>query len=351
MKKGLKIFLIVLVVLVAVRLALEPVVEHYVNKSLDNMEGYSGSIADIDLNLYRGAYRVEGLSLHQTNDSISTPFVTIDTLDLAVDWQALFDGKIAGEVLIVSPTLNFVMEKEGEQEQTGEDTDWVAALEDLMPLTVNRFEITNGTISYKDPSVKPDVDVAVEKLHLLAKNLSNVQDSLQELPASVVATATSIGGGKLDLDMKMNILQQIPEFDAQLKFMSVDLTQVNDFIKAYGNFDVKAGTFSLISEMKVDDGKISGYLKPFFENLDVFSAEQDLVKEKGFFRKAWEALVGAGAEILENQPKDRVATQVPIEGNVSSPDTNVPVAIYNIFRNAFIDTIEKRFSQSAESPE
>ncbi len=313
------------------------------------MDGYSGSVDDIDLHLYRGAYRIKGLLLQQTNDSISTPFVTIDTLDLSVDWEALLDGKITGEVILARPTLNFVIEKEGDQQQTGEDTDWVSTLEDLIPLNINRFKITDGTIHYKDPSVTPKVDIAVENLELLAQNLSNVKDSTQALPSSLVATATSVGGGKMDLHMKMNILKEIPDLDAKFKFMGVDLTKLNDFIQAYGGFDVKAGTFSLVSEVKVDHGKIDGYLKPFFENLDVFSPEQDLVKSKGFFRKVWEALVGAGAEILKNPSKDRVATQVPIHGDVSSPDTNVRIAIYQILKNAFVSAIEKRFNETVDS--
>lgn len=349
MKRVLLILLIFLAVLTGIWLALEPIAEHYVNKSLNNMEGYAGNIRDIDIHLFRGAYRVEGIEIQQTNDSINIPFVTIDTLDLSVHWNALWEGKVTGEVIMHRPTVNFVSEKEGDEEQTGEETDWVAKLEELMPLTIDRFEIIDGNIAYHDPSVSPEVDIAINDLFLVAHNLTNVRDSVDDMPSRLSASATSIGGGKLDLDMKMDFLNEIPEFEAQLKFMSVDLTQVNDFIQAYANFDVKEGTFSMITEMRVDDGKITGYIKPFFENLNVFSLEQESKQKEGFFRKAWEALVGLGAEILENQPKDRVATEVPIEGTISSPDVNVSTTIFNIFRNAFVDAIEKEFGRRAQS--
>lgn len=349
MKRALIIFLIIIGVLIGIRLALEPIAEHYANRSLNNMEGYSGNIRDIDINLLRGAYRIEGIEIQQTNDSISTPFITMDTLDLSVHWDALLDGKITGEVVIYRPVVNFVSEKEGDQKQTGEDTDWVAKLKEFMPLTINRFEIRDGDITFRDPSVKPQVDIQLKDLFLVAQNLSNVQkDSADDMPATLSASATSIGGGQLDLDMKMDFLNEIPEFDAQLKFMSVDLTQLNDFIKAYANFDVKEGMFSLITEMRVDNGKITGYIKPFFENLNIFSLEQENKQDEGFFRKAWEALVGLGAELFENQPQDRVATEVPIQGEISSPDVNVTVTIFNIFKNAFVDAIEKEFERRSQ---
>ncbi len=351
MKKSLKIFLIVIAVLVGIRLAMEPFVKYYVNKSLSDMEGYTGSIRDVDIHLIRGAYKVEGIKIEQVKDSIATPFVTIDTLDLSVQWEALFDGSIVGEVLMVHPVVNFVSEKEGEEEQTGEETDWVAQLEELMPLTINRFEIKDGTIQFLDPSVSPEIDVHMRNLFLVANNLSNVRDSVEDMPGSITASATTVGGGELDLEMEIDILNQIPEFNAQLKLMSVDLTQLNDFIMAYGNFDVKEGMFSVISEIEVNNGQVSGYIKPFFENLNVFSLEQENQQKEGFFRKAWEAIVGLGAEIFENQPRDRVATEVPIEGTVDSPDANVPVTVFNIFRNAFVDAINKEFGRSTEEAE
>lgn len=352
MKGALKIFLIVLAVLIALRLAMEPVAEYYANKSLSNMESYTGKIRDIDIHLFRGAYQVKGITVQKVDSSKSDnkiPFVQIDTLDLSVQWDALFEGRVVGKVIIYRPDVNFISEKEGEQEQTGEETDWHKKLKELMPITINHFEIKDGNIRFLDPSVQPKVDISLKQLNLVAKNISNVSDSARDMPSSLSASATSTGGGELDLEMKMDFLQQIPEFDANLEFMSVDLTKFNDFIKAYGNFDVKQGTFSLITEMKVNDGQISGYIKPFFENLNILSLEQENKQDEGFFRKVWEGIVGLTTEIFENQPKERVATTVPIEGTLESPNPDVSLTIFNVFKNAFVEAIEKEFGRRAES--
>lgn len=352
--KKLAIFLGIFIALfVALHFLLEPFVERFVNKQLSSLESYTGRINDVDIHLFRGAYRIKSLVLEKREMDSDIPFLTIDTIDLSVQWNALFNGEIVGEVILNRPVVNMIVTQDVEgdstQEQTGAEVDWTQQVQELIPLTINRFEVKNGNISYRDPSVDPNVDAYFRQLYLLAENISNVADSSERLPSSITANAVTVGNGKLNLDMQANLLSSIPDFVADIELNSVDLTELNDFIKAYAKFDVQEGRFSLITEMTVEDKKISGYIKPFFENLDVFSLEEDIVDDEGsIFQKAWEALAGLGAEALENQPKDRVATEVPIEGSLENPDPDVSVTVWNVFRNAFVDAIEKEFQRIAE---
>ena len=61
---------------------------------------------------------------------------------------------------------------------------------------------------------------------------------------------------------------------------------MNDLLRAYANVDVVDGTFSFFSELRIADGKIDGYVKPLFQDVDVYDREQD--QKEGFFRKLWE---------------------------------------------------------------
>ena len=61
-----KIFLtlaIVAVVLIATRAALPYAVKDYVNRTLHGLEAYDGSVDDVDLALWRGAYRIDGIRI------------------------------------------------------------------------------------------------------------------------------------------------------------------------------------------------------------------------------------------------------------------------------------------------
>lgn len=63
MKKRYIIPVSIIVALIIFRLFLPLIVKNYVNKTLNNIPGYSGHVEDIDLALWRGAYTIDGLIL------------------------------------------------------------------------------------------------------------------------------------------------------------------------------------------------------------------------------------------------------------------------------------------------
>jgi hypothetical protein len=339
MKKTWIIILSILVVLVAIRLILPFAIIKYVNKTLDNIPGYKGSIEDVDLNLYRGAYIIENVVLQKLEGDVPRPFIKIDSLDLSVEWKALFDGAIVGEVILRNPELNFVAGPGDSTQQDGTEADWTKPLEELMPLEINRFEITDGKVTYLDEFTSPKVDVFIDSLFLEALNLRNTKDTTDSLPSTLKVRGISIGNGKLSLDAKVDILKQIPDFDAELKFEGVDLTKLNDFSNAYINVDFEAGTFNLYSEMAADSGYLQGYVKPLMENVKVLDLEKE--EEDKFFKKVWEGVVGFVTEIFENQKEDQFATKIPLQGNLNNPDAGIWPTIWNIFSNAFIEAFNK----------
>ena len=108
---------------------------------------------------------------------------------------------------------------------------------------------------------------------------------------------------------------------------------MNDLLRAYGNFDVTAGLFSLYSELKVKNGQVEGYIKPLFKDMKVYDARQD--KEKTLFHKLYEGLVGGVAKLLENTPREEVATRTDISGALENPRTSTWQTVVNLVTNAF----------------
>lgn len=336
----------IIVGIIAIRLALPYVVIKYVNKVLDDIPGYTGSIEDVDLHLWRGAYEIEKLKLDEIKDEVPVPFVLIEKVDLSVQWEALFKGAVVGEVVMHRPEIIFAAGSSEGTGQTGEDTDWTEPLKELMPLTINRFEVVNGKVSYLDLYSKPEVDIYVENLALVIHNLNNVEDKNKKLPSTLKAKGTSIGDGKLEVDMQMNALKQVPDFDANLSFTEVDMKSLNNFLKAYGKFDVEKGQFNLYSEIVLNEGNFSGYVKPVMEDIKILNWEKDSKDKDNIFQFMWEGIVGVAGEIFENQSKDQVATRVPIEGKVDNVKTDTWKTILNILRNAFIEAFNREIDHS-----
>ncbi|WP_187263259.1 DUF748 domain-containing protein [Pontibacter beigongshangensis] len=339
----------VVVVLLLFRLALPSLVKRYVNKTLSELPGYNGYVEDIDLHLYRGAYTIDGLHLVEENGNPKYPFIQIKKTDLSVEWKSLLKGKVVSEIVMLQPEINFV---EAPADSTNEPTreHWTEVVKDLMPITINRLEATQGRIAYLDFGASPDISLYIEQMHLVAHNLANVEKENEKLPSDITLTGSSIGGGQLKGQMKANALKEIPDFDMKMELTKVDLTAVNSFIEAYGKFDVERGTLDMYSELKLTDGQLDGYMKPFFEHVKVLNWKKDK-EEGGFFRAAWEAIAGLFAEAAENQPRDQVATKVPIKGDISQMDTDLSTTIFNVLRHAFISAFNKGLESAPPAEE
>jgi len=91
------VVLIILAILIF-RLALPGMVKNYVNKKLNELPGYTGHVDDIDIHLLRGAYVIQGLLLKKKTDPEKYPFLTIKQADLALEWGAIFKGRLTGVV-------------------------------------------------------------------------------------------------------------------------------------------------------------------------------------------------------------------------------------------------------------
>jgi hypothetical protein len=328
---------------VVIRLALPYVILHYANKTLATMDGYYGHIDDIDLAIIRGAYKINHIFLDKV-DSVSqnhTPFFSSEVIDLSVEWHALFKGSIVGEIVMEEPMLRFTKDKVEPKDVRKDSTDFKKLLDDFMPLDINRFEARNGRIQYIDEFSTPKVDIQMSNANIVALNLRNSYDSSELLPASVRADA-EIYGGTLNFNCRLNPLADVPTFDMDAELKNTQLVQVNDFFKAYAKADVNKGTFGLYTELAAKEGKFSGYVKPLIKDLDVLGAED---RKDNVLKKLWEGLVGTVGEVFENQPKDRLATKIPLEGTVKDLDTNVWYALGIVLQNAFIRALQPSIDQ------
>ncbi len=343
MKTFGKILLGLIVLLVILNFLLEPIALKYVNKTLNNIEGYKGEVKDLDIALWRGAYRIDSLKLDKLNGDFPEPFFETQSIDISIEWKALFNGAIVGEVIVDKPVLIFAVEPGGEEVQAGEENDWVQTVKDLVPLQINRFEINDGNIRYKDYSSDPNVDVGLTNFNVLATNLGNVVDEGDLLPSHITVNSNTSGNGKLNAHVDMNVLKEIPDFDFSMEIDKMELTYLKDFTDAYANFTFKEGNLYVSSEVAMKDGKYDGYVKPLINNVAVIDLNDSTTT---FWRKAWEVVVGGVIEVFENQKKDQFATKVPFSGSINETDVAIWTTLGNIIRNAFIESFNKNIDST-----
>lgn len=331
---GAIVFIVVL--LIGGRVYLPYYVKDYVNTTLNEIDGYSGSVEDVDINLFRGAYSVQGLKLNKTNSDSSTPFIDIGNTDLSLQWSALFDGRIVSDIYLTNAKLNFVV-NDDKAVQTGEDVDWTQPIKKLAPIDVNIIKINSGKIAYIDNSASPEINLFIEDLEAEVTNLRNVEDKNNPLPSDIKVSGTSIGGGSLNLEGKMNILKQTPDMDLDLELVNADITVLNKFANKSAGIDFEKGNLSVYTEFVVKDSAITGYVKPIASDVSLL----DISEEGNVFEVLWETIAATLFSFFENPTKDQFATQIPINGDLEDIETGVFPAIGAILQNAFISAFKR----------
>jgi hypothetical protein len=337
-KRILLITVLGLVLLIILfRFSLSRIAVNYANRQLNEMDEYTGKVEEIEMRLYRGAAVIKDLVIDKTDEDgrpDTVPFVAIPRIDASIDWNSVFKGKIVAKMLIVEPVINYTNDIHADKEIREDTADFRELIRDLMPLTVNRFEVRDGQIHYIDQTIQPAIDIAMRDVYVVATNLTNVVDKNDELPAHVSAAA-GMYDGSFNLSMDLDPLQKSPTFEMQTELKNMDLVALNDFFNTYGNIAVDQGRFSLFAEFAGKEGKFGGYVKPFINDFKIkkYKEEDDLNQ------RLWEVLVGSAMKVLENPDSDQVATKVPMEGEFTDAEIGTWDAIHYVLRNAFVQAL------------
>lgn len=341
-KKILIVLAVMVVALVAVRAALPWWVHDTINKKLADMGEYRGHVSDVNLHLWRGAYELIDLEIVSKNESLAVPFFHVEDIDLSISWRALFRGAVVAEVTFGGPTLAFVDTPE-ETDQTGKGTDWQDALQRIVPIKINQLHIHEGVIQFRNFHSEPPVDLRITQVEGTIRDLNNVHRQSGSQPADMSIAGLMLGQSPIELSGQLDPLGDFRDFHFLLKITEIELVRLNDLAEAYGNFDFHSGSGDFFMELKAEDGQLQGYAKPLLDNVDIVELEEDL--KDGILSATWEALVGVVSTIFRNQPKDRIASQINISGNLDESEVSVWQAFTSILRNAFVEAYEARFGE------
>jgi hypothetical protein len=332
-----------LVLLLIVRACLPYVVKRYVNHVLQELKDYRGRVTDVDLHLWRGSYAIHDLKLEKKNGKSYVPFLAAPTVDFSVEWKALLHGAFVGEVVFIRPELNFVDSDNASQKQLGIDKSWGYQFEKLFPLEINRLEIRDGLMTFKNPSSNPPVDLRIRSLQVLGRNLTNSTDTKEKYPAKVDITGQPLKKGDLKAHLEIAPIAKSPTFSLQLTLKSVAIVELNDFLQAYGGVDAESGSFEMYTEFTSEKGQIEGYVKPIIRNLSIFRLK-DI--EENPLQAFWEALIATVTFIFTNQSEVTVATKIPFSGTFDQPNPDWLALLGNLVKNAWFEALKPQLDQN-----
>jgi len=207
-------------------------------------------------------------------------------------------------------------------------------------LRAKEMRVVDSTVGFANKAVKPPYRVFIAHANLTLSNFSN-----QLADGVMVAKLTGkfMDSGAAAVTATFRPEKKGPDFDLNLSLENTDLRTLNDVLRAYGKFDVAAGTFSLFSEIAVKDNRVEGYVKPLFSNLDVYDPVQDADKSLG--RKIYEKVVEGVSKLLKNAPRKEVATVASISGPVEDVKAHTVEVVVKLLQNAFFKAILPGFDE------
>ena len=210
-----------------------------------------------------------------------------------------------------------------------------------MVLKLEKFELLNSNLGLVNKTRDPSYRIFLSGADLRVTNLSNhAADGL----AHAKLTGKFMGSGPTVATASFQPENKMADLSVDIAIENTDLTTMNDMLRAYGKFDVTRGQFAFYSQLRIKNNHIEGYIKPLLTDMKVYDPEQD--KEKSFFHKLYEAIVGGVAKLLESKSTKDVATQANISGEVGSASASVFQVIGKLFENAFIKAILPGFERN-----
>ena len=329
--------------LIAARAALPFVVKDYVNATLSEIEGYDGSVDDIDLNLWRGAYRIDRLRIVKRGSARPKPFFRSDSIDLSIEWRSLLRGSLVGESDFYRPDLNLVQAESESASQLGTGVNWHDRLEELFPFRFNTVRVRDGRVTFVAPGIRTQDALTAEHVDGEIVNLTNVIEQQKATFAAFNARARVLGDAPLEAQGSLDPLARQAAFDLDLQLENVQLPRVNPWLREYIKADAESGEFALYLEIATQGGKFRGYAKPILKDVNIYSSEEP---EKNPLKRFWEGLVDFAAELLENQDEEQVAARIPFKGTLQNPKANGLEAFVSVLRNAFVGAFARSLEGS-----
>ncbi|WP_339721108.1 DUF748 domain-containing protein [uncultured Paraglaciecola sp.] len=345
------IMICLLVTLILARVAAPSILTWYANRTIENTQGISGTVADVDLALISGSYSIFQGNIRQTGDGQELPLFVWERMDISILWSALLQGELVAEIVLIAPQISLYDRPQNKVFESAAVTDqktWLGLARTLSPFAIDKLTVKNATFSMDAESKLKRSRFTVQNIQLTVTHISNSKE--KDNIAQVVLQGDIQDHAKLLINGTFDPNTQEPTFDINLEMAKLPVSYIDSLMKFYAPFDFEAGQIDLACELKSIEGKVTGYVQAGIYELDVFSWHEDVVEDgDNPIRLMLDIVGGALATLFENDNKKLLATRVPISGVLDNPNVSTFDALLGILRNAFVEAYSLKVENSISS--
>lgn len=198
---------------------------------------------------------------------------------------------------------------------------------------IGGLNIRNSVVGYTDRTADPPYRVFFTNV---SGRLDGFSNQLREGPGKLELRGKFVDSGATRVTGTFRPRPNQADLALQIAIEDASMPAMNDIFRSAADVDVKAGRFSLYSELRIRNNRIDGWVKPIFKDMKV---EERRDKDGNIFYKAYAGTVKALARVLENRSADQVAARTDISGDIEDPDASLPEIIGTLIGNAWIRAI------------
>lgn len=330
---------VVLALVVAIRLALDPIASHYTRKGLNEAQGIAGDFSGVHVNVLPPSYEIEKLKIIEAEGGDwRRPLLYAEQVLVVLDWRRLLHAELSAQVRLDRPKIIVTQREKPSKTEVPEIQ---TALRQALPARLDRLDVKNGEFLFRDPSKPRTPELWLHGIELVAENLATRKELAEGRQATLEMSGTLGRSGALTLSASADPFKAKPEFSGKMALRGWRVAELYDLIEPATDLQTPGGTLGLFAEFAARGGAIEGSVKPVLRDVTVRPTEEGW----GNRLKAWVA--DKGLDLFSRERDDEsetVATVVPIRGRLDKPDIQLWPTILGVVRNAFVEGVTAGFA-------
>jgi hypothetical protein len=341
----------VVVVLVAARLALDPLVAWRTRVILSRLEGLHATFSAVEVRLSDLSYGIRELRIEkETAGGARLPFFEVRQARFGLYWKELLRGHLVAAIDLDAPRLNVVQKSRpapppgvaarGESQrapppggQQIEEAPQVGErLTELAPFRVDRMQVRDGQITFVEARQPRHAVLRLHHVEATIENFATRPALAKAEPTVLAARGVLQESGRVSVFATADPLAKHVTFAGEAKLDGLRLVEIAELVAAKSRVEPERGTLDLSVRFEAVDGRITGGVRPILKGASTKPA-------RGGLRAQLESLIAdSGLHLFSDDVPGRnaVATTIPIAGSVKSPKAQAVPTIVGVLRNAFV---------------
>jgi hypothetical protein len=331
---------IVVAVVFAVRLVLDPIAAHYLRKSLKQSPDMDGDFASVHVDVLPPGFQIRRLKLVPAGGDWRRPLLYLENAHFRLSLRDLLSGHLVARLRVDDPKLILPQPTEGKQPPLTSISPRRLVAQ-VPALRIDRIGVKGGELLYQEPGQGSSGQLWIHDVELTIENLATRPGLADQRPAVLTARAQVGRSGVATLLVTADPFAKRITFSGRSQLRGLELSELYGFIAPKTDLQVAKGTLDMFAEFTCTNGLLRGGVKPLLKNVEVKAADDSWVNRL----KAWatDKAVDVASDRVEG--RNAVATVVPIRGNLDNPDIQLVPAVLGVLRNAFVIGLSDSFAR------